>query len=136
MLPRQITSPLFAGALALAIALPGLAFAGAGHQLREACRQDVATLCPDADSPCDAKQCLREHSDQLSSGCTQAVSEMKAQRDAVRAACAADVGHLCPDADSRQDARKCLRANRDQLSTGCTDALHAFKQARHGDPNG
>ncbi|MEO8603325.1 MAG: hypothetical protein ABI629_12185 [bacterium] len=136
MLLMRINRPLLAAALGMALALPGLALAGPGHRVADACRQDVSTLCPDADSGCDAKQCLREHSSQLSTGCSEAIQERKQEHAAVRAACEADVGRLCPTADSPRDARKCLRENREQLSAGCGEALQALKPARDGATHG
>jgi len=132
----RLSDSLLAGTLAISVALPGLALAGEGHHIGQACHADIAALCPDADSQCDAKQCLREHVGQLSAGCSQAIEAMKAEHAAVRAACEADVGRLCPQADSPRDARKCLHENREQLSAGCSDALHALHEARHGDANG
>lgn len=122
--------------LAVALTLPALARAEGPDRIATACHADVASLCPNADSHCDMKQCLREHAAQLSPACSQAIQAIRAQHAAVRSACEAEIGRLCPQADSPRDARQCLRANRDQLSPGCTDALHALHEARHGDVNG
>lgn len=46
------------------------------HALTEACDADLAKLCSDADDRWSRKQCLREHRDELSSGCREAIGAM------------------------------------------------------------
>ena len=79
-------SPRFA---VLVLALAGALSAGAafaadgGSELPEACRSDVASLCPGI-APGDRKlrKCMKQHHDQVSAGCRKAFKQARAAHEA------------------------------------------------------
>ena len=55
----------------------------AGPRPREACKADVATLCPGVQSgEGRIAACMKEHAAQLSSGCKAAMAQARANRKA------------------------------------------------------
>ncbi len=55
------------------------------HVLREACEEDLATLCPDAGDRRDRRQCLDENHEKVSPECKDAISSARrARREAHR----------------------------------------------------
>jgi len=59
---------------------------GRGGAMRQACKADIAKLCPDV-QPGGGRvmQCFKAHKDELSDGCKSALAEMRAERRAAKA---------------------------------------------------
>jgi hypothetical protein len=49
--------------------------AGQAHGLKRACRADIEQFCAASQKGRERRQCLESHSDKLSDGCKQALSE-------------------------------------------------------------
>jgi len=118
----------YALAAAVALTLPGAAFAGDGHSCKGhngPCAQDVQTLCPDASTHEDVHRCLREHADEVSPACAAKMEARREHFQAIRSACQADLDALCPDAQGR-DIGRCLHEHRTELSGTCTQTLDSL----------
>jgi Spy/CpxP family protein refolding chaperone len=51
------------------------------HQmLLEGCEGDLESLCPDADSPFDYRECLHQHADHVSEGCASTLETLRDKR--------------------------------------------------------
>ncbi len=73
----------FAAVLALSSTYALAADPAAGPRPREACKADVATLCPGV-QPGDGRvgACMKEHAAQLSDGCKAAMAQAHGNRKA------------------------------------------------------
>ena len=120
MKPTIVRTDLLLGILALGLLLPAtvLAFGDRG-----ACRADLQTLCPDAQTPPEIHQCLIDHQNQLSAACAAKIQEMQSRQAAIQAACQGDLQSLCPNAQTAPEIHRCLHENRSQLSAACSAAL-------------
>lgn len=118
----------YALAAAVALTLPGAAWAGGGHDCKDhngPCAADVKSLCPDASSREDVHHCLREHADEVSPACTEKMAAWHQRHEAIRSACQADLAALCPDAQGR-DIGHCLHEHRAELSGTCSQTLDSM----------
>jgi len=82
-----------AAAAALVLLSAGVAAAQSGQgqgnpamaAVRQACAADVQKLCPDKTGP-DRRQCMMDHSADLSDGCKSAMAAMREQMQAQKPA--------------------------------------------------
>lgn len=99
---------------------------------QDVCKADLQTWCPTATGT-ERARCLRQHRDQLSEQCRQAIGMMPHLAPGTGPAplgdaCGRDFARVCStlSTESTRDvAVHCLTAHRDQLSPGCLAALSA-----------
>ncbi|MBW2493182.1 MAG: Spy/CpxP family protein refolding chaperone [Deltaproteobacteria bacterium] len=66
------------------------------HALREACQEDLETLCPDAADRWSRKQCLRDQREQLSAACRDALEDSMRARHGLHGRGPMHHGADCP----------------------------------------
>ena len=129
----QTAAPAAASATA-APTTPAAAEA-AFENVRNACRDDVKTLCASADKGEARRACLETHKDPLAPACTAArtaaADARQDRRDAFRAACGGDVAKLCATVEKGHGKMvECIRGNEAQLSPACKSEVAALPAGR------
>jgi len=99
------------------------------HHIVEQCSEELLNICPDIESPKDYGICMKNHRDELSEDCTNAIREAHHHQPPpeVVAACKDDKEKLCPNKEGRR-AKRCMMHHRDELSDKCKDAIKAAHQ--------
>src|SRR4051812_31765533 len=105
-----------------------------GGSERGACKADVQKYCGDVKPGHGAiKDCLKQHETDLSTGCKDNMTKMKAHMQEkmadMKKACQADIDQYCKDVtpgEGREIA--CLHAHNDKVSAGCKDFMKSMHQ--------
>lgn len=89
------------------------------------CADEIAKFCKDA-KPGEGRimRCLKEHENELSTGCKKNMEEAGKRLEACEQACCDDVKKFCKDV--RQGSgriAKCLREHANELSAPCKEKL-------------
>lgn len=119
----RFTSAALLLAAGLLLAPVAASAQGAGAQ---ACNGDLQRFCAGAQQGGgQVAQCLTAHQDQLSPGCRDFLSRLRASGRSTFSACRGDVRRLCPGIQPGGGRIiGCISAKRDQLSPGCASALN------------
>jgi hypothetical protein len=103
---------------------------------RGACKADAQKFCADVKPGHGAiKDCLKQHEADLSTGCKDNMTHMKAKMEEKKAemkkACQADLDQYCKDVtpgEGRDFA--CLHSHNDKVSAGCKDFMKSMHHER------
>ncbi len=108
-------------------------------QIEQACGADIQQFCSGIEDHKELRSCMREHREELSDSCTEALKSnrkhrkrgaKKEARKAVKLACAADAEQFCGGIDDRKEMRACMKEHREELSDSCTEAIKDARKAR------
>ena len=105
------------------------------ENVRNACRDDIKTLCTGVEKGEARRACLETNKDKLSPGCTAArtaaADARQDRREAFRAACGGDVAKLCATVEKGHGKMvECIRGNEAQLSPACKSEVAALPAGR------
>jgi Golgi apparatus protein 1 len=110
-------------AVALAIALPIVAFAGVP------CQDDATKFCANVPTGSGrVQECLKAHEKQLSPTCRKAVDSLRKNAQTFAAICVFDMQRFCSDTPpGGMRMLKCLETNHDDLSPNCKAQFDSAK---------
>ncbi|HTO97162.1 MAG TPA: cysteine rich repeat-containing protein [Myxococcales bacterium] len=91
------------------------------------CVEDAKRLCSGV-QPGQGRiaACLKEHKDQLSSGCKANIARFKEGAQA----CQADVEKLCPGTKPGPERHACMQQHKDEVSPGCKEFFSELMEQR------
>lgn len=97
----------------------------------QACKQELATLCPDVAAGEGGRiKCLRDNGPRLSPACADSLKAARVQAQDVLKTCNADRERLCGAAGSKPaDQLKCLREKQADLGSDCRALVASVKAA-------
>jgi hypothetical protein len=97
------------------------------RELREACREDFQRLCPKLGAEASRKRvvaCLKDHRDEVSLECSDALAVRKKKKTLDAADCYRVQRAICPNAGLGESLRDCLRFREADLPKECRIPRH------------
>lgn len=97
------------------------------RELREACREDFQRFCPNVGAEASRKRvvaCLKDHRDEVSLECSDALAVRKKKKTLDAADCYRVQRALCPNAGLGEAMRDCLRFREADLPKECRIPRH------------
>ena len=112
--------PVFSLLLATSTLCASAALAQSTTPPANACKADVARLCPDAQGHKDIRACMQQNADQVSAECKAQIDARRAKFQAAREACQPDVAKFCSDVQpGGRRIVACLKQHAAELSDTC-----------------